>query len=472
MVLASMPVLSDRRLAARPGRRAQQRLHGLCAQSTRRMAFSSVVLPTPGPPVMTTSLRRHGQPQGIALVRRQRQLQPTLHPVQCPFRVEGRPRRRHLPPARRRAPQSRARPRAARRGTRPACRATVSTTSPPSPSSRSSASETRGVGHAQQLRGARGEVLARQPGVPFVLRLQQDVLQAGADANHRRRRDAQLAGDPVGREEPDPADVARQTERVLANEPDRVAAVGLVDAHRARGADAVGVQEHHDLAHVALRLPALRNPRRPHRANARHVPQPRRAPARPRRRPRCRTRPRAGARSAGRCPSSAPTPGSARCLPSSPAATAFRYVQRNWRPCVRSVTHVPLACTCSPAEIAAAWPTTVTRSRTEGTATRRTQKPVSGLWNVTRSTVPDSSSRGWAPASAEGPRITTPPARRNKGPRPRCGSACKRPAERGASSGMPLPRPLADDARGEVGHIGDHAAHAPVEQPHDVLLAC
>ena len=47
-----------------------------------------------------------------------------------------------------------------------------------------------------------------------------------------------------------------------------------------------------------------------------------------------------------------------------------------------------LACTNSPADIIAAWPTRVMRSRWPRALTRRTQKPFSELWNVTRSTNP------------------------------------------------------------------------------------
>src|SRR3954452_1255850 len=74
----------------------------------------------------------------------------------------------------------------------------------------------------------------------------------------------------------------------------------------------------------------------------------------------------------------------------------------NWRPWTRSLTQVPLAWTNSPAPIAAAAPTRVTRSRWPRAFTRRTQKPVSGLWNVTRSTSPASASRsgGAAPVAA------------------------------------------------------------------------
>src|ERR1700690_1716353 len=67
---------------------------------------------------------------------------------------------------------------------------------------------------------------------------------------------------------------------------------------------------------------------------------------------------------------------------------ALRNRARNWTPCVRSLDHSPLAWMNSPAEIVAAWPTTVMRSRLPRALTRRTQKPFSSLWNVTRSTSP------------------------------------------------------------------------------------
>jgi hypothetical protein len=66
---------------------------------------------------------------------------------------------------------------------------------------------------------------------------------------------------------------------------------------------------------------------------------------------------------------------------------------------------MPEAWMNSPALIVGAWPTTVTRSRCPFTLRRRTQKPLSGLWKVTRSTRPPSASeaaaRGLRPASAQ-----------------------------------------------------------------------
>ena len=55
MVFASRPVASFMRLAARPVGAQSRRLTSFAA-SMRRMALTMVVLPTPGPPVMTSTL--------------------------------------------------------------------------------------------------------------------------------------------------------------------------------------------------------------------------------------------------------------------------------------------------------------------------------------------------------------------------------------------------------------------------------
>src|SRR5215207_7984538 len=81
-------------------------------------------------------------------------------------------------------------------------------------------------------------------------------------------------------------------------------------------------------------------------------------------------------------------------------AEVFRNRALNCWPWVRSLTHSPDAVTHSPAEIVAAWPTTVTRSRCPRAFARRTQKPLSELWKVTRSTRPASTS--WVNDSACG----------------------------------------------------------------------
>src|SRR6267142_980428 len=69
-------------------------------------------------------------------------------------------------------------------------------------------------------------------------------------------------------------------------------------------------------------------------------------------------------------------------------ADVFRNRALNCWPWVRSLIHSPDAVIHSPAEIVAAWPTTVTRSRCPRAFARRTQNPFSALWKVTRSTRP------------------------------------------------------------------------------------
>lgn len=61
---------------------------------------------------------------------------------------------------------------------------------------------------------------------------------------------------------------------------------------------------------------------------------------------------------------------------------------------MRSLCQMPMHSTYSPGVIEAADPMTVIRSRCPFTLTRRTQKPDSSLWKVTRSTEPESRSVG------------------------------------------------------------------------------
>src|SRR5271166_5942070 len=73
-------------------------------------------------------------------------------------------------------------------------------------------------------------------------------------------------------------------------------------------------------------------------------------------------------------------------------AEVFRNRALNCWPWARSLIHSPDAVIHSPAEMMAAWPTTVTRSRWPRAFALRTQKPFSPLWKVTRSTRPASTS--------------------------------------------------------------------------------
>src|ERR1700730_7497331 len=64
----------------------------------------------------------------------------------------------------------------------------------------------------------------------------------------------------------------------------------------------------------------------------------------------------------------------------------------NCRPCSLSLTHQPSALSHSPAGTEGSDPTTVVSSRCPRAFTRSTQKPLSSLWKVTRSTSPEISS--------------------------------------------------------------------------------
>src|SRR5215471_11078057 len=79
--------------------------------------------------------------------------------------------------------------------------------------------------------------------------------------------------DLVGRAEADATDVAGQAGRVFRNQPDGIGAIGLVDTHRGRRADAIAVQEQHDLAdHLRLGPPGD-DPLRTLGADAGHLTQ-------------------------------------------------------------------------------------------------------------------------------------------------------------------------------------------------------
>ena len=92
IVLASIPVLSVSRLAARPVG-AHSRGFTAFAHSTRRMALSSVVLPTPGPTGDDEHLAGQREPHRFALLLGQCEVQALLHPRERLLRVDALPRR-------------------------------------------------------------------------------------------------------------------------------------------------------------------------------------------------------------------------------------------------------------------------------------------------------------------------------------------------------------------------------------------
>ena len=126
----------------------------------------------------------------------------------------------------------------------------------------------------EQLDGQRHQFLGGQAAMALVHRLGQRVGDPGAHPDHRRLLDAELHGDRVGGLEADAADVAREPVGVLGHDLDGIGAVGLEDADRACGADAMAVQEDHDLAHDLLLGPGAGDALGAHRADAGHLAQP------------------------------------------------------------------------------------------------------------------------------------------------------------------------------------------------------
>ena len=138
--------------------------------------------------------------------------------------------------------------------------------------------------------------------------------------------------------------------------------VGLEDANRSGRSDPVRVQEDHDLAHGFLLGPARHNARRPPRPDARHLGQAFR----------CglddleRVLAKGGHDALGHGWTDAAhlTGGEILLDPLSPGrGRGLEHVGFELKPVHAVETHAPVAVIHSPAPIAGAWPTTVTRSR-------------------------------------------------------------------------------------------------------------
>ena len=114
-----------------------------------------------------------------------------------------------------------------------------------------------GPGHhvladTQKLGRGRKQGFARQRRVPVARRFGKHMLQPAARAQNRVVTESQFFPHRIGRLETDPGDIARQQIRIGPNARDRLFAVEFVDAQRAARADAVAVQENHDVAHHPL----------------------------------------------------------------------------------------------------------------------------------------------------------------------------------------------------------------------------
>ncbi len=239
------PVASDSRFAARPVG-AQSSDLAVLRRGGGTIALTIVVLPTPGPPVMTRTLapsdwrtasrwlgrrrcRSFSRPgsagagrcgQGGLPRELRRRAAILLGPMQPGRKIHG------VGP---------------RVSAITACAEVLEggRTSPPA-TSRSR------LGGRHQLFGGRAQW-------PWSVASRKRMEEAGPHAGHRRR-DAELRGDLVRRLEADAPDVAG--EPVGVRSPSMaIVAVGLEDADGARGADAMAVEEDHDLAHRLLFVP-------------------------------------------------------------------------------------------------------------------------------------------------------------------------------------------------------------------------
>jgi hypothetical protein len=232
--------------------------------------------------------------------------------------------------------------------------------------------------HLQQLLNEWYQLLRRQAAMSLVHRFGQCVGNPRTNPHNGGLLDAEPHRDGIGRLEANTADIPRQAIRVLGHDLDGVSPIGLEYPHRPRRADAVTVQEDHDFANRLLFGPGGENTGSSNRPDAFNL-------ARPLRRRFDDVEHFATPRIIGdeRYFS----------MPSTEVgADARRNRALNCCPWVRSLTHSPFAVIRSPAEIVAAWPITVTRSRCPRAFARRTQKPFSALWNLRRPTRPASTS--------------------------------------------------------------------------------
>ena len=130
------------------------------------------------------------------------------------------------------------------------------------------------VGHLQEAGRQQLQLIGRQPAMSLVHRFAQRVGDTGANADHGRLLDAQLHRDHISGPEADPANVPGKAIWIFRHDLDSVGAVGPEYPHRTRRADAVAVQEHHDLADGLLLRPGVGDALRTYPADAAHLAQP------------------------------------------------------------------------------------------------------------------------------------------------------------------------------------------------------
>src|SRR5262245_10018902 len=104
--------------------------------------------------------------------------------------------------------------------------------------------------------------------MPFVHGLGQRIGNSGANTDRRGVLNAEFHRDRVGGLEANAADATREPIWVFRHGLHGVRAVGLVNAHRSRRADAIAVKEEHDFADDLLLGPGGGDTAGPYRTNA------------------------------------------------------------------------------------------------------------------------------------------------------------------------------------------------------------
>jgi hypothetical protein len=223
MVFASKPVASVMRLAARPVGARSTSLTPFAA-SMGRMALTIVVLPTPGPPVMTRTLDISASRIAATwLSASASSIRFSTHDP-GPWQRAARKAHQALGDGAFRAMQA---------GEKYAGRfanAVGDHRALLQLEVESSADQFQR--HLEQLPGQQDEFVGRQAAMSLVHRLGQRVGDTSADPHHGGLLDAKLHGDGVGGLEADAADVARQAIRVLGNDLDGAGPISLENPYR------------------------------------------------------------------------------------------------------------------------------------------------------------------------------------------------------------------------------------------------
>ncbi len=108
----------------------------------------------------------------------------------------------------------------------------------------------------------------------FVKSFGQGKRDPGPRPDHCRLFDAEFHREGIGRLKADAPDVPGEPVGIFRNHLDRIGAIGLVDPHRARCADPIGMQEDHDFADGPLLGPTRGDAIGTLRTNAGNFPQP------------------------------------------------------------------------------------------------------------------------------------------------------------------------------------------------------